>query len=129
MLILANISLFRDAAGKSTASQTALKNAITRVALILAASAVDIDWEVVEADNDNEESMFAHRDNILSGFSVFPPPPSAPHVKMAVKAMLARSAMSKAERYWQKWKSWFHSIAQLLQHNFLDDITLTQWSA
>jgi hypothetical protein len=75
---------------------------IACIAKFLAASAYEKNWEDVEANDNNEESMLAHRGNILSGFSVPPLPPGAPDAKTAVKSILAGPAMSKAKRYWRK---------------------------
>jgi hypothetical protein len=80
---------YRNASRYSVNAQAALNEAIARVALFLATSQEEKNWEDVEADDDDEDSMLAHRGNNLFGFRVPAPPSSVPDAKTAVKAILA----------------------------------------
>ncbi len=63
-------------------------------------------------------------ETLCPAFQCHPLPPGTFNAKMAIKAMLAYPAMSEAKRYWGKWKSWFHPVAQSLQQNLLDNTPL-----
>jgi hypothetical protein len=93
----AKFSLYRDASRNSATAQVALKEAIARVAQFLVASHEEKSWEDGKADNDNEDSMLAHRGDNQSGFRVPASPPGSPDAKTAVKAMLAGPVIPERE--------------------------------
>jgi hypothetical protein len=124
----AKFLLYRDASGNSAAAQAALKEAVARVAQFLAAPQEEKNWEDIEADDDDEDSMLARRGNNLSGFRMPAPPPGAPDAKTAVKAMLAGPVIPERERHWRKWKSWFRAVVWSLQQQLIDDTCPTTWS-
>ncbi len=124
----AKFLLYRDASRNSAAAQAALNEAIARVAQFLTASQEEKNWEDIEADDNNEDSMLARRGDNLFGFRVPAPPPGAPDAKMAVKAMLAGLVIPERERHWRKWKSWFRAVVRSLQQQLIGDTCPTTWS-
>ncbi len=124
----AKFLLYRDASGNSAAAQAALKEAIAGIAQFLAASQEEKNWEDVEADDDDEDSMLARQGNNLSSFCVPAPPPGAPDSKTAVKAMLAGPVIPERERHWRKWKLWLCAVVRSLQQQLIGDMCPTTWS-